>query len=321
MSTWGQLRLILQTQFPDVSLDILDSALNCRYSSALEATDWTGIKAHATITTNAAYQSVSDSVTLVVGSATVAGAGTAWAQAITGQKFYRPGDEVFYAATYVSPAALTLDRPYEGLGTEANGTVYAASPYVFMQNVYALPFDVRSVVTVMNPVTGRPMEDFTKDGLDRSAGPRTTVGDPACWAQHDDSPEPAPPANAPPVLHRIEFYPPPLRARGYPLEYLRAPYFFDGQNTSRSPLPFISDKLLLEGVRADIATAAGSMPQAMKYEASYERELGRLLLVEHAQVRVKAPVRMADRFTRHRLARSARGQSSTWRGGIPGGPV
>jgi len=309
--------MILQTGFPEASLDLLDSHLNCRYTSVLEATDWTGLKAHATIQTVAAYQSIAggDTVTLTVGSNVVAGAGTAWTDAITGQNIYRPGDTTTYVATYVSAVALTLDRPYEGLGVYPPGAVYAGTPYVFMTNVYDLPADLDAIVTLLNPISNLPMTGMTKDELDRSAGPRTLVANPRVYAETDDSAEPAPPGNAPPVLRQLELYPPPVWARGYPLEYLRNPYPFDGSNTSRSPLPFVTDKVLLEGVRSDLSTGA----ETLRYEASFGRELARMLLVEHAQRRVKAPVRMADRFTRHRLGRVLRGYARP--GGMPSPPT
>ena len=313
--TWGQLRLILQTGAPGVSLDLIDSYLNERYQTVLEATDWKGLKAHSTIQTQAAYQSVLDTVTVTVGSAAVTGSGTTWTIAITGQRFYRPGDTVIYTATYVGATSLTLDRPYEGNGTEAVATVHAASPYVFMQNRYSLPTDCRSIVTVLNPVNGLPMVSFTEDGLDACTGPRTRVADPRAWAQYDDGPE-----TSPPVLHQIEFYPPPLRARGFLMEYLREALVFTGENTTDSPLPFVSGAVLLAGARADIATYLEKLAQAVKYEAAFERELARLLLVEHAMRRVKTAMKMADRFTRHRLARTARGYAGAWRGGTPGGP-
>jgi hypothetical protein len=300
--TWGQLRLQLQTSAPDVSLDLLDEWLNTRYEQVLEATDWQGLKAHATLQTQAAYESATDTVTVTVGSSSVAGSGTAWTSAITGQRFYVPGDTVIYAATYVSGTSLTLDRPYEGNGAAATGTVYAGSSYVFMQHIYALPSDCRSVVTVLDPITGLPMESFTKDGLDRSAGSRARVGYPAGWAEYDDSPE-----TSPPVLHQIELNPPPLQARGFPLEYLRAALAFDGGNTSGSPLPFVSSTVLLAGVRSDIALHQERFTKAKGYEEEFSQELARLLLVEHTQRRVKASVKMAPRFTRHRMARAARG--------------
>jgi hypothetical protein len=312
--TWGQLRLQLQTSAPGISLDLLDEWLNTRYEQVLEATDWMGLKAHATIQTQAAYQSATDTVTLTVGSAAVTGVGTAWTGAITGQRFYRPGDTAIYTAAQVSGTSLTLDRPYEGNGSNAAGTVYAGSAYVLMQNVYQLPSDCRSVVTVLNPVNDLPMQAMTKDGLDASAGPRTLVNDPQCYAAYDDSPE-----TSPPVLHQIEFYPPPLRARGCPMEYLRAALGFDGGNTSGSPLPFVSNSVLLAGVRADIQLHLKDFNAAKGYEAMYQEELARLLRVEHQQRRTKTALKMAPRFTRHRLARTDRSFGRGWGPG-QGGP-
>lgn len=313
--TWGQLRLQLQTSAPEVSLDLLDEWLNTRYTAVLEATDWIGRKAHSTIQTLAAHQSTTDTVTLTVGSAAVTGVGTAWTNAITGQRFYRPGDTVIYTATYVSGTSLTLDRPYEGNGSDPAATVYAASSYVFMQNVYTLPADLDSVTTVLDPISEEPLQAFTKDGLDQSAGPRTLVGYPQSWAEYDDTAE-----ASPPVLHQIELYPPPLQARGFPLEYLRNANAFDGTNTTLSPLPFVSSAVLLYGARADIQLHLENFTKAKGYEAQYEGELARLLRVEHQQRRTKTALKMASRFTRHRLQRTARGMQSAWRGGTLGGP-
>lgn len=315
VSTWGQLRLILQTGAPEVPLDLLDSWLNERYEQVLEATDWIGRKAHASLETTAAYQSSTDSVTATVGSTAVTGLHTSWTSAITGQRFYIPGDTAVYVMTYVSATSLTLDRAYEGQGSDPAGTVYSASPYVFMQDVYTLPSDCDSVVTVLDPISGQPLAPFTKDGLDASVASRALIGYPQSWAQYDDSAE-----ASPPVLHQIQLYPPPQYARGFPLEYLRLANAFTGSNTSSSPLPFLSNSVLLNGVRADIQVYLENFTGAKGYEAMFENELARLLRVEHTQRRVKTSVKMADRFTRHRLARSARGLMSAWRGGEPGGP-
>lgn len=312
--TWGQLRLQLSTAAPSVSLDLLDEWLNTRYREVLEATDWTGRKAHASIQTAAAYQSTTDTVTLTVGSAAVTGVGTTWTAGITGRGFYRPGDTVTYTATQVSGTSLTLDRPYEGNGSDADGTVLAGSAYVFMSNVYPLPSDCEAIVTVLNPVTGFPMLGMSKGELDTSAGPRTRLGDPDVYAGYDDSPE-----TSPPVLRQIELYPPPLRARGLPLQYLRAAIGFTGSNTTASPLPFVSDSVLLSGARANIATYMKDFGQVKIYKLEFEEELARLLRVEHSQRRTKEPLRMADRFTRHRMQRAARGWATNWRGGTPGG--
>jgi len=305
--TWGSLRLVLATASPSVSLDLLDSWLLERYESVLEATDWSGLKTHVTIQSQAAYQSVLDTVTLTVGSTTVTGLGTAWTAALGGQRFYRPGDTVIYTVSFVDPLTLMLDRPYEGTGADTPGTIRAASPYVLMQNVYPLPNDVRSIVTVLNPISGRPMGPFSKDGLDMSVGSRSLIGDPQSWAPCDDTPE-----SKPPVIKQIEFYPPPRYARGFVIEYERAALGFDGENTAGEPLPFISSAVLLAGVRADIATHLEKFQQAVKYEAAFERELGRLLLVEHSQRRVHTALKMAPRFNRHRMGRAMRNFQRGW---------
>ena len=315
--TWGQLRLQLQTAAPGVSLDLIDAYLNTRYETVLEAGDWQGLKKHAPLQTSAAHQSTSDTVTLTVGSAAVAGTNTTWtaAQIAATPKLYRPGDTVIYIATWVSATALTLDRPYEGpTGTEAAGKVYAGSAYVLMQNVYPAPANCRTVVSILDPVTNYPLELMSKEELDGSAGPRTLVANPVYYAPYDDSDE-----ASPPVVRQIELFPPPAYARALNLEYIYNPVFFDGQSTNLSPLPWVSATVLLMGCRADIAVHLGNQLQVTYYEAKFTQELNRLLLLEHAQKRVKRPMQMARRFTRHRMARAARSMNRQWGPG-QGGP-
>ncbi len=323
--TWGQLRFQLQTAAPGVPLDLLDEYLNSRYEQVLEANDWKGVIAHATVETTAAYQSTTDSVTFTVGSSSVTGSGTAWTSAITGLRIYRPGDTVIYTATYGSGTGLTLDRPYEGNGTDAPGTVYSASAYVLMQHIYSLPSDLRAMVSFLDPVTGYPLVERSKDYLDASAGPRTTVANPVYFAQYDDTSD-----ASPPVSHQVEFYPPPLYARGYSLEYIKNGTFFDGVTTSNSPMPWVSQTVLLYGCRADIAlylagqqqtpAAAGPyLAQHTTYEAQYKEELAKLLRIEHQQRRPIVAIKMAPRFSRHRMARATRSLNRNW-GPDQGGP-
>ena len=308
MATWGNLRfLLLQAasgQTPAPSLDLIDSWLNSRYGQVLEANGWIGLRARTTLTTTAAYQSGTDTVTLTVGSAAVTGTGTSWTSGRIGMRFYRPGDTVIYTVTAVGGAtSLTLDRPYEGNGVNAVGTVYAASGYVFHQDVYALPADARGIESVIDVVTGFPMQGFTQAELEQSIGPRTLIADPESYAEIEDTAEPASGA----TLHQLQFYPPPRFARGYTLEYLREANRFNGTNLAQSPLPFVSDTVLLNGVRADISIWQGNLTVAAAYEAKFREELQRLQLLEHSQRKKPARLQMADRFTRHRLARAERG--------------
>jgi hypothetical protein len=312
--TWGQLKLQLTLGAAGVNPELIDGWLNTRYARILQRTDWKGLEAHATIQTTAAYQSGSDTVTFTVGSAAVAGSGTTWTSAITGQKLYRPGDNAIYTVTFVSATALTLDRPYEGNDADAIGMAYAAAQYVFMQNVYTLPDDCSSVISIINPADGLPMNGMSKAELDACVGPRTLVENPEIYALYDDSAE-----ASPPVLHELEFYPPPRYSRGFPLAYRRAGYGFDGDNTSSSPLPFVTDGALLEGVRADIAAHLDNLAKATLQEGKFEAEVTAMLDVEHKQRRVKVALQMAPRFTRHRFIRGIRGFARNWGPG-QGGP-
>jgi hypothetical protein len=135
------------------------------------------------------------------------------------------------------------------------------------------------------------------------------VGEAACWAQTDDSPE-----ASPPVLKEVEFYPPPVCARGFLAEYQKIATRFDGESTSLSPLPFVGDAVLLNGVRADIQLHLKDFAAAAAYELLYEKELAKLLRVDYVQVKGPSAFAVASRFSRHRLARATSGGGG-WRGG------
>lgn len=298
------------------SLDLLDAWLNSRYEQVLEAGDWTGIRGRATIQTIGAYQSSTDTVTFTVGSTGVVGLLTTWTSAIIGLRIYMPGDSVIYTVVAVgSTTALTLDRPYEGRGLDGPGVVYAASEYVLMQNIYPLPTDCRAVNQILDAVTSYPLMQFTQAELENTAGIRTLIDLPKSYAEIEDTPEPANGV----TIHQVELFPPPRLARGYTVEYLRNANQFNGLNLAQSPLPFVSQSVLVYGVRADIAVWQGRIPQAQAFEAKFQEELTRLLRVEHTQRRAKPTLRMASRFTRHRLARSTRGYQTGWGPG-QGGP-
>jgi hypothetical protein len=311
--TWGQIRLNLLQTSPGIPLDLLDEWMNARYGSVLQATDWIGLKGHTTIGTTAAYQSGTDTITAVVGQIAILGTGTAWDASLEGRLFYIPGDDAVYTVDFQSPTLLALDRPYEGRGGAPVNTVVAASPYVIMQDVYPLPGDFRSIVTVLSP-RGLPLQPFTKDGLDRIAGSRARIGYPEAWAEYDDSPE-----ASPPVVHQIQFSPAPLNAAGYTVEYLRAAQGFDGRCLTNTPLPFVTPTVILAGVRADIAIFQDKFQKALGYQAQFDKELARMLQVEHAQRRVKTAMQMAPRFTRHRILRVLRGYNA--HGGMPNPPT
>lgn len=330
MSTWGQINLLLTKSSPGVDAELLIGWLNSRYEQLLEAADWEGVKQPATVETIAAIQSgispgaTNASATFTNGSTAVTFAGTPQPDATwIGRKIYRVGDTVTYV---IQDASGTLDRGFEALGTDPPGTVYAAAAYVVMQDIYPLPANTRTLVkgSVLSPVNGTPMTQLSRIGLANSAGIANLVGDPEIFVVYGDD------SDSNPILHQVQFYPPPVRARGIPFEYVLAGVGFDGTNTGDSPLPFISDTALREGVEADSclylakqnpAQAAAFMALAKGHESKFQEERGALLRIEFQQRRPQTTLQMAPRFTRHRIARALRGRSTSWRGGQPGGPV
>lgn len=319
MSTWGQIRLLLSKSSPGVDQELIDGYLNSRYEQILEAADWEGIKEEATVETTAAYQSTTDTANFTAGSTAFTLSGAVFQPAWVGMKLFVPGQTVNY--TIVD--TLQLDRPYELPSSSATAT---GQKYTIFQDVYDLPDDCRTVVkdSVMNPQTGFPMTQLSRRQLDRSAGIPVTIGYPEIFAVHGDSPE-----TDTPILHQIQFYPPPQSAWGIAIEIVRSGAGFDGTNTGDGPLPWISDTALKEGVEADICAylakqepekAAAYLMVAKAHEAKYQEEKLTLLRVEFQQRRPQASLMMATRFTRHRLERAARGLRTEWRGGTPGGP-
>jgi len=315
--TWGQYRFQLQTGAPDVSVDLLDGWLNARYEQVLEATNWLDTQIEDPLTTVEAYSSTTDTITTTAGQPIVTGVGTAWTREVQeGRRIYRPGDSMFYTITEVlDPTHLVLDRPYNAHGTDPPGTVYPGLPYVIFQHLYKLPDDLRMIVSVLDPRNNLPLEYFNKTRLDDVAGKRTTIGEPGAYARAESIRWQGM------TVSQIEFYPPPAHARTYTLVYLRAAIGFDGESTDTSPLPFVSSTVLLTGVRSDIATyMAGQHPekagaylnQAKAYAIEYGIELAKIVRQEHQERRRPARIRMADRFTRHRLARSDRNRNNFW---------
>jgi hypothetical protein len=307
--TWGQLRFNILQSSPGISITLVDEWLNSRYEQVLQATDWTGLHAETTLQTVAAIESDTDTVDLTVGSNAVAGLGTAFTSNMVGRRFYRPGDNPVYTIAACSiPTAITLDRPYEGRANDPPGVVYEQSPYVVMQHVYPLPEDCRAIERLYDATYQYPMEHMTAGELAESGGPVTHLGDPKIYAEVEDTPE----VIGQTTLHQVQLSPAPRYARGHVLEYLRDPFLFNGLNLRQSPLPFVSTAALMYGVRADIALYQGKIQLASAYESKFKTELTALLQVEHSQRRTPATIRMAPRFTRHRMERAVRGYGRGW---------
>lgn len=297
MSTWGQLRLLLQQDFGGISPDLIDGYLNTRYGDVLDRWPWKGLEVETILQTTAAYQT--GTVSLTQGLNTATGTGTVFTPAMTGMRFQALTDNTVYTFTFVSATAGTLDRNYEG-------TTNAAATFWIYQDQYPLPAGTKTVLSVVNPVTGLPLEDWTKgqtiEGLSTWSGfpqacPQTT---PQAYALAADTNE-----NTPPVYHTLQLYPPPATSAGYPVRYQKATAGFSSPNTNAGPLPWISDNVLLCGCRADGKKKNKDYAGAALEEAAYERAIRVMLNVDGARRGLSQP-RTAPVYANYRLRRVLR---------------
>ncbi|HTB10942.1 MAG TPA: hypothetical protein VK752_05200 [Bryobacteraceae bacterium] len=291
MSTWGQLRLLLQQDAGELSPDLLDGYLNTRYGDVLDRWPWKGLEVETSIQTTAAYNTGTVSVTQ--GSNAIVGTGTIFTSAMNGMSFRVTTDNAVYTFTFVTATTATLDRNYED-DTNATATFW------IYEDEYVLPAPAKTLLTVVCPVTGEPLADWTTQKIIDSMWPRESPGIPIAFAMAADTNE-----NTPPVYHTLKLSPPPMSSRGYPLRYQKATAGFDGQTTGAAPLPWISDNVLLCGCRADIKHKLKDYTGAEAMEAKFEKAIAVMLNVDAARRGNSEPV-MAKQWSAYRTKRVLR---------------
>lgn len=296
MYTWGQIRLLLQQQFACASLDTIDAAINGRYALILSLLDWRGLIKTSTIESAAVIRT--GTVSATQGSATVTGSGTNWTDAISGMQFLAPGSSALYTATYMGPETLALDRPYEGNSFIDGG-------YTLLQSIYKLPGDCRTLRVIKSPVTGVALDEWTETEFAALVGFPTLQG---VAAMYRPAPDLVDAATGYVTAQRIQLYPLPTEARGYPIAYEQAAAGFDGVNTSAAPLPFVSDAALLAGCKADLELAKEQpdLARAASFEQQFEAHFTGMVRIDSKQ-RAHAPARMNPIYTKHRTERILRG--------------
>src|SRR5947209_17726686 len=127
MYSWGQMRFLLQTSFPGLSVDLLDECLNTRYARILDFYPWKGLEVETTLNTVVPY--TAGTVSVAAGSNAVTGTGTSWNGLMSGMKLRVAGQPEFYTIAIQNGTSLTLDRPYEG-------ATAGAAAYTIFQNEY-----------------------------------------------------------------------------------------------------------------------------------------------------------------------------------------
>jgi hypothetical protein len=298
MMTWGQIRLVLQQQFPGIALDVIDEKLTSCYESILAIRQWQGLEVNSTLETTAAI--TAGTVTPTFGSATVIGVGTSWTSAITGMQITLPGDSVLYTVTYVSPTQLTLDRPYENENLSA-----ASTGYTILQWIYSLPANCEQLRVITSPVTGKQLDEMTELEFAQLVGFPVIQATSTAFIRQPDYTD-----GGGNVSQRIAIYPLPTLARGYPIVYLQDPSEFNGSNTSSSPLPFVKQAALLAGCRADLCMHDKDLAGAAGYKSEYNEALVGMHHQENLRRPPRAP-RMAPMYTRHRIYRTLRSFGGT----------
>lgn len=254
---------------------------------------WKGLEKDGTISTTARYNT--GTVDATNGSASISGTSTVWTSAMTGREIRIGGRNELYTFTYVSGTSGTLDRVYEGdTDTEL--------AYEIVQRFYNLASDVEQVVdNLLDPESARPLTRTTQGELDEWAPHRPESGEPFLWAPAPDSAE-VDSSGDTAVSHRVELYPIPTSAEAIPYRYTKRVTGFTGTNTSGEPLPWVTDEVLMEGVREKALRHDKDYTGAGYAAAAFQRALKSLSDSESRRI---GPVtlQMARRYTQHRAHR------------------
>jgi hypothetical protein len=292
MRTWGQIRHELQKYSAGVDLQLVNNWINGAYDRILGYRAWKELELEAWLETVDAY--LTGTVTVTLGSTAVTGSGTTFTALMTGRKFRVDGRKEWYTFTRTGATTGTIERAYEG----PSGS---ALPFHIFQNVYELPENCEYILVMTNQRVGRPMHINTRRELENISPARLAYGEPDLYFPSSESPE-----ASPPVLHRVELYPIPLVAGGYPYTYKFIPTGFTGQNTSASPLPFVSDDAIAAFSKASILRHLKDGAGALAEEAQGLIYLMQMSTTENDRVG-PVQIRMQQRFVRHRQRRWMRG--------------
>jgi hypothetical protein len=265
--TWGQIRMELRKELPQLDLDLLTAYLRDGYNQILASRPWAGLEAEGAILTVAPV--LAGSVSVTEGSATVTGAGTAWTADLIGRVFRVQPDGDWYVVASVTGQTLELAETYRG--ATATG-----APYLVAQHRYALPAEVKQLLTAQMP--HRPM---TQPSQIREDLRRWQTGTPVLWRHGPLTPE-GPTGS----LRTLEFWPVPDGEYAIPYIYRRAVVGFDGTNTEDGPLPWVDVETLKACVRHKAGVAG----------ADQDRMQGMVLMAGEDDGRIPAVQMPANRW-------------------------
>jgi len=295
MSTFGEIRFRLSKLCTGTDPDTLDGAINDAYQSILGRVNWKLLEAEGRIYTVAPYET--GTVALTAGSLAITGTGTTWTEDMIGYGFFVSGRNESYRFNFIDATHGALDRAYEG-GTSAT------AGYKLYQDIYELPDDFARPTMARNERALGEIEFRDRGELDRMAPARLILDEPRFYSLVMPGPLLSLDADAENDRKRAQLFPIPLYAAGYPYTYSRTlPKLVDG-DTDVPILPWVSEKALVDLARSGIL-AGKDLNAASYFDKAAEVEISKMLVAD-AKLRGPQRLRMASRYTRHRIERQIR---------------
>jgi hypothetical protein len=286
MSTFGELRFRLSKLVPGIDLDLLDGWIMDRYQEILDMLPWSRLEAVVAIQSPDEYNT--GTLTATAGSAAIVGSGTVWTAAMTGRIIRIANRPEYYQFTRLTDTTGTLDRAFDGVTA-------AALAYQINQNVYLLPSDARIVNGVTFQYGGRQLVRMSLGQLNEIAPNRTAYGEPLYWAPYMD-------AYTNPPVPQVELYPIPDGQWTFPVQFTADTAAADAATPSATVLPWVRPGALIAGVSADIYRHTEKFNAADRQELRFEKIVAQMVGAEVAN-RPPARIKLADRYTRHRVER------------------
>lgn len=165
----------LQSYVPELNPLQCGVRLNRSYQTLLDMHQWSFLKREALINTVANY--TTGTVTVVAGSTTVTGIGTAWVAGMVG-RFIKFGTEAqAYKISTVNVVAQTLTVE------SAVATAVTAGGYYIFARWYSKPTSCKHIVSVRRQLV---LAEKTQEWLDGFDPDRDSTGEPIYWCNFDD---------------------------------------------------------------------------------------------------------------------------------------
>jgi hypothetical protein len=169
--TFGDLKSLIQSFTPELTLTTIGNFINKRYQQLLKAWQWSFLKGYANLQLVAPYSTGTVSVTN--SSTTVTGSGTSWTSAMAGRHFRLGSAIPFYKiSAVVSATEITLASAY-------GGDTATGQTYEIFQHIYSLASDVREISKIVYDLA---LIEKSVEWIERNDPYRSISGTPLFYA-------------------------------------------------------------------------------------------------------------------------------------------